>query len=93
MTMTKADITKSIAQGTGLTLIDVAAVVDGMLETLSDELEKGGRIEMRGFGTFKVDDRAERNAVNPRTGEGIHVPAKKVPVFKASMKLKDKVNK
>ncbi len=92
MTMTKADLVKKVADGTGLTNIEVGAVVNGVLEALSDELVDGGRIELRGFGTFKVEKRAERDAMNPHTGQRIRVPSKRVPVFRASEKLKSRVD-
>ncbi len=90
--MTKADLANRVAEGTGLTRIETAAVLDGLLEAMSDELVNGGHIEIRGFGTFKVVERAAREAMNPHTGERIQVPEKKVPVFRASEKLKSRVN-
>ena len=89
--MTKAEIVEQIAQMTGLTKTDTALVVEGMIETLKDALIDGATIEIRGFGTFKIKQRAARRARNPRTGEPVDIPAKFVPTFKPSRDLKDAV--
>lgn len=89
--MTKADLVDEIAQRTGLTKKDVADTVDEFLEAVSRALVQGKHIEIRGFGTFKVKDRKPRTARNPRTGDAVHVPPRKVPVFKVSKELKDRV--
>ncbi|HYQ96040.1 MAG TPA: HU family DNA-binding protein [Candidatus Eisenbacteria bacterium] len=87
--MTKADIVDEIAERTGLTKKDVADTVDQFLEAVSRALASGKHIEIRGFGTFKVKDRKSRLARNPRTGESVPVPPRRVPVFKVSKELKD----
>lgn len=89
--MTKADLVDEIAARTGLTKKDVAETVDELLEGIGRALVQGKHIEIRGFGTFKVKDRKPRIARNPRTGEQVPVQARKVPVFKVSKELKDKV--
>jgi integration host factor beta subunit len=89
--MTKADLVDEIATRTGLTKKDVAQAVDEFLDGVSRALIEGKHIEIRGFGTFKVKDRKSRIARNPRTGEQVPVPERKVPVFKVSKELKDKV--
>jgi len=89
--MTKAEIVEQIAQMTGLTKTDTALVVEGMIETLKEALVDGKTIEIRGFGTFKIKERAARRARNPRTGEPVDIPAKFVPTFKPSRELKDAV--
>lgn len=89
--MTKADLVDEIAQRTGLTKKDVAETVDEFLDGVARALVGGKHIEIRGFGTFKVKDRKPRIARNPRTGEQVPVPSRKVPVFKVSKELKDKV--
>jgi nucleoid DNA-binding protein len=89
--MTKADIVDQIADRTGLTKKDVADTVDGFLDAVSNALSAGQHIEIRGFGTFKVKDRKSRLARNPRTGEAVPVPPRRVPVFKVSKELKDQV--
>src|SRR3989442_2832008 len=87
--MTKAEIVDEIAERTGLTKKDVADTVDQFLEAVSRALAAGKHIEIRGFGTFKVKDRKSRLARNPRTGESVPVPPRRVPVFKVSKELKD----
>ncbi len=89
--MTKADLVDEIADRTGLTKKDVAETVDQFLEAVSRALVSGNHIEIRGFGTFKVKDRRSRIARNPRTGAQVQVPPRRVPVFKVSKELKDKV--
>ncbi len=89
--MTKSDIVEHIAERTGLTKTDTALVVEGMIETLKDALISGETVEIRGFGTFKIKQRAARRARNPRTGEPVDIPAKYVPTFKPSRELKNSV--
>jgi len=89
--VTKADIVSRVAAETGMTKTDVATVVEGVLSALSDAMVRGDRVEIRGFGVFKVVDRAPRVARNPRTGEAIPLPARKSPVFVPSRLLKRKV--
>lgn len=89
--MTKADIVARIAQTTGMTKADTADVLDALLEAISAALGRGEKIEMRGFGIFKVENRKSRVARNPKTGEEIRIPPRAVPVFKPSDHLKDRV--
>lgn len=89
--MTKAEIVEDIANKTGLTKKEVAEAVDQFLESISHALSDGKHYEIRGFGTFKVKGRKSRIARNPRTGEAVPVPERKVPVFKVSKELKDAV--
>jgi len=89
--MTKAEIVEDIANKTGLTKKDVATAMDQFLESVSTALVDGKHFEIRGFGTFKVKHRKARMARNPRTGEAVPVPDRKVPVFKVSKELKDLV--
>ena len=86
--MTKADLVEMVASKTGLTRSDVSAVVDEFLEAVKKTLENGNNIEIRGFGTFKIKARKARKARNPRTGEEVPVPDRKVPVFKPSNEFK-----
>ncbi len=90
--MTKADIVDEIADKIGLTKKDVADTVDEFLHAVCKALSAGKHIEIRGFGTFKVKDRKSRVARNPRTGDPVNVPARKVPVFKVSKELKEMVS-
>ncbi|MBI3871821.1 MAG: integration host factor subunit beta [candidate division Zixibacteria bacterium] len=86
--MTKADLVEICAEKTGLTRTDVAVTVDALLDAVKLALEQGKNIEIRGFGTFKVKTRKARKARNPRTGEEVPVPDRKVPVFKPSNEFK-----
>jgi integration host factor beta subunit len=90
--MTKADLVDEISQRSGLTKKDVAETVDEFLEAVSRALTAGKHIEIRGFGTFKVKERKPRTARNPRTGDAVQVPSRRVPVFKVSKELKDRVS-
>ncbi len=90
--MTKADIVEDISEKTGLNKKEAFVVVDLMIENIKKALSEGDKIELRGFGSFKVKKRNQRKARNPRTGETVDVPAKLVPFFKVSKALKDKVN-
>ena len=89
--VTKADLVEEIAKRTGLTKKDIGHAVDGFIEAIKGALAEGQHIEIRGFGTFSVKDRKARTARNPRTGEAVPLPPRKVPVFKVSRELKDRV--
>ena len=89
--MTKQDIVEDIALRTGLTKKEVSEAVELFLKNIGKALAEGRHLEIRGFGTFKVKERKARMARNPRTGEAVPVPARRVPVFKVSKMLKDRV--
>ncbi|MCX6832792.1 MAG: integration host factor subunit beta [Candidatus Zixiibacteriota bacterium] len=91
--MTKADLVEKVAERTGLTRTDVAVVVDSFLDTIKKSMEEMQNIEIRGFGTFKIKLRKARKARNPRTGDEVPVPDRKVPVFKPSNEFKDLITK
>jgi DNA-binding protein HU-beta len=91
--VTKADLVERVAEKTGLTRTDVAVVVDGLLDTIKSSMEEGNNIELRGFGTFKIKTRKARKARNPRTGDEVPVPDRKVPVFKPSNEFKNLITK
>jgi integration host factor beta subunit len=90
--MTKADIAQRIAQATGLSQTDAMAVIEGFLESVSQALARGERVEIRGFGTFKVVKRAARTGRNPRAGTPVAIPSRQTPVFKPSREIKARVN-
>ena len=71
---------------------DVERIINIILDEITGALARGDRVELRGFGSFKVKERRARQARNPRTGDGVQVPAKLVPFFKASNELKSRVN-
>lgn len=91
--MNRADIVEQVSDATGLTRAEVAAVFEGCMSTIAAELARGGTVELRRFGTFKCVGRAPRRAVNPRTGAPVKVPARTVPSFKPSPKLREAVKK
>ena len=89
--MTKQDIVEDISLRTGLTKKEVGEALELFLAQIGEALADGKHLEIRGFGTFKVTERKSRMARNPRTGESVPVPARRVPVFKVSKMLKDRV--
>jgi len=91
--MTKADLVEEISKETGLSKKDTGIIVNLIIENITRALAEGEKVELRGFGSFKVKSRKARRARNPRTGASVDVPAKLVPYFKASNELKDKVNR
>lgn len=91
--MIKTDLIKKVAAASeGLSTRDVESVVNAVFDEISRALAGGDRIELRGFGTFSVRQRAGRTGRNPRTGEPVQVAAKNVPHFKAGKPLKDALN-
>lgn len=89
--MTKKEIVLKIADETDTKQIDVKLVVQKTLDTIIDSLSKGETVELRNFGIFKVRARKGRMGRNPRTGENIPVPEKKVVTFKPGLVMKAKV--
>jgi len=90
--VTKADIIDQISEGTGLTKLETEAVVNGFMTVIKSELVKGGRIDLRGFGSFTVQHRAARTARNPRTNTPVPVAASNIPVFKPSKDFRKDVD-
>ena len=86
---TKKDIVKEISARTGLTQVDTKRVVQQTFDAILDALAQEGRIELRNFGVFIVKARAARKARNPRTGEEVMVPSKKVVTFKPGRKMEE----
>ena len=87
----KADIINRVADKTDLTKKDATAAVEALFEVVTESLAEGDRVQVIGFGSFEVRDRAARKGRNPQTGEEIQIPATKVPAFKAGKALKDAV--
>ncbi|MAI05690.1 MAG: DNA-binding protein HU [Alphaproteobacteria bacterium TMED87] len=90
--MNKNDLIAAVSEKTGLSKNDTTKTVDGVLETIENQLKQGGDVRLVGFGTFSVSNRAASEGRNPRTGEKIQIPASKQPKFKAGKGLKDSVN-
>ena len=91
--MTKSDIIKEVAEGTGLTKVEIEAVLDGVIHSISESLKRGERVDLRGFGSFIVKQRAARDARNPSTREIVRLQERFIPAFKVSKLLKNIVNK
>lgn len=91
--MKKSEFVTLVAEKTGLSKKDTEKTVDAIFASLGDQMAKGDKLQMSGFGTFETKKRAARTGHNPRTGEAIKIAAATVPVFKASKTLKDKVDK
>ena len=89
--MSKAELVAAIAEQTGLTKKDADAAVKAFTDVVAEELKKGKKVQLVGFGTFEVAKRAERTGRNPQTGKKITIPAVKTPKFKAGKALKDAV--
>lgn len=85
--MNKTDLVNAIAEKTGMTKVASKEAMNACLEAIQDELKKGEKVTLVGFGTFSVVDRKARTAKNPRTGKNVKVPAKKVAKFKAGANL------
>ena len=90
--MTKADLVDDVANAAELTKKDAERLVEIVFESIIDSLNQGEKIELRGFGSFRVRQRNARVGRNPKTGEKVEVPAKRVPYFKPSKELKDLIN-
>ena len=91
--MNKHELVSKVAQSTGQSKRLTRQILDDLLETLGDTLATGNKIELRGFGSFKIKRRKAQVARNPRTGEKVNVPSRFVPSFKPSRNLLDKVDK
>jgi DNA-binding protein HU-beta len=89
--MTKTDLIAKVAEVTEMTKKDSAKVVDAVLDAIAEALKNGEKVQLLGFGTFMVRERAARKGRNPQTGEEIDIPATKVPAFKPSKQLKEAV--
>src|SRR4026207_1135478 len=90
--MTKADLVEEVAKVTELTRKDSEVIVDTLFESVIKALRVGDKLEVRGFGSFRVRQRNARVGRNPKTGEKVDVPAKRVPYFKPSKELKDLIH-
>ena len=92
--MNKTELIAAVAEKAGLTKKDAELTVNALLETVTETLVKGEKVQLIGFGNFEVKDRAEREGRNPRNPEEVvKIAASKAPVFKAGKSLKDAVNK
>lgn len=91
--MTKAELIDAVAEKTQLKKRDVNDVVDNLLECVKSTLQKGEKVQLIPFGSFEVRERQKREGRNPKTGERLTIPARRVPAFHAGKDLRDAVNK
>ena len=89
--MTKTELINAVAEKAELTKKDADKAVSAVIDTITESLAKGEKIQLVGFGTFEVRERAAKEGINPATKEKMNIPAKKVPAFKAGKALKDVV--
>jgi len=92
--MTKSELIEKISQKVdGLTRKQTEVIVETIFDTIKEELARGGKVEIRGFGNFRLRSRNARRARNPKTGEAVDVPPKKVPFFRVGKELREIVNR
>jgi integration host factor subunit beta len=92
-TMTKAELVEEVSRVSDLTKKHSEVIVDTVFESIIDALKRGEKIELRGFGSFRLRKREPRKGRNPKTGDKVDVPPKRVPYFKPGKELKDLINK
>src|SRR5213075_2872002 len=85
--MTKADLVNDVSNAAELTKKDAERLVEIVFESIIDSLNRGDKIELRGFGSFRVRERGSRRGQNPKTGAAVNIPAKRVPYFKAGKNI------
>ena len=90
--MNKTQLISETAKASGIKKSDVEAVIENFLNIIQDEVSKGEKVQITGFGSFERRDRGERTMKNPRTGEDMQVAASKSPAFTAGSVFKEKVN-
>ena len=92
--MTKSSLIEKLSENIeGLTKKQTEVIVDTVFESIKNALAKGEKVEIRGFGNFKLRSRKARKARNPKTGESVEVPPKKVPYFKVGKELREMINR
>ena len=89
--MTKKDIVLKITDMTGIKQVDVKKIVQKTFDVIVESLERSEKVELRNFGVFKVKERKARFGRNPRTGESVPVPPRKVVVFKPGLEMKKRI--
>ncbi len=90
--MNKAELVTAMSEKTCFTKKDTEAALNAFIEVVGEELKKGEKVVLTGFGTFEITERAARTGRNPQTGEEMPLPASKAPKFKAGKALKDMLN-
>ena len=90
--MNKTELVAAMAEQTNLSKKDAEAALKAFIDVVSEELKKGEKVQLVGFGTFEVSERAAREGRNPQTGETMEIKASKTPKFKAGKALRDMMN-
>lgn len=90
--MNKTELVAAIAEEASLSKKDAEKALKAFTDVVAGELKKGGKVQLVGFGTFEVSERAAREGRNPQTGESMKIAASKNPKFKAGKALKDSIN-
>ena len=90
--MNKTELVAAMAEQTNLSKKDAEDALKAFIDVVSEELKKGEKVQLVGFGTFEVSERAAREGRNPQTGETMEIKASKTPKFKAGKALKDMMN-
>jgi len=90
--MTKADLIDEVAKVSNLTKKESETIVNTVFENITEALVKGDKVELRGFGSFRIRHRNARKGRNPKTGSSVNVPEKRVPFFKVGKRLREHVN-
>lgn len=90
--MNKKELITSMSEKTNLNKTNVEKALNAFIETVQEALETGQNVQLIGFGTFEIKERAARVGLNPKTKERIDIPAKKAPAFKTGKEFKEKIN-
>lgn len=90
--MTKAELVERVAEKINLTKKQTETIVTILFNSITEALSDGDKVELRGFGSFRVRHRNPREGRNPKTGAAVHIPAKKVPFFRAGKELREMVD-
>lgn len=90
--MTKSELAASVAKKTGMTIKDSEKALSAIIEVITETLSQGNRVQLVGFGTFEVRERAERTGINPQTQQKIKIAASRIPAFRAGSALKEAVS-
>lgn len=90
--MTKAELVEEVARVSDLTKKHSESIVNTVFDSIIEALQKDEKIELRGFGSFRIRQRRSRQGRNPKTGDKVDVPAKRIPYFKPGKELKELIN-
>jgi integration host factor subunit beta len=92
--MTKSELVEAVASKVqNFSRKDIEVIVDTIFQSMSDSLSGGDKVEVRGFGSFKIKEREGRQGRNPKSGENIFIEPKRVPFFKAGKEIRERINK